>query len=146
MSDTKKIGTFLLFLGIFFLLIGMILLMDRKLLAMGNILFLIGFSILSGVASTLKFFGCAPGNFKDRWKKKWRGLATFEGGIVLVLLGYSKTGIFLELFGFISLFGSLFPIALAFLRKLPVVGKCLDLPGVSRIADKIAGKTMESMV
>jgi len=30
MSDTKKIGTFLLFLGIFFLVLGTLLLLDRK--------------------------------------------------------------------------------------------------------------------
>jgi len=36
MSDSRKIGTFFLFLGIFFLLLGMLLLFDRKLLAMGN--------------------------------------------------------------------------------------------------------------
>lgn len=145
MSDAKKVGTFLLFLGVFFLVLGTVLLLDRKLLAMGNLLFLIGFCILSGLSSTLKFFGFA-GNWQERWKKRWRGLLTFQGGVLLVLFGYAKTGMLLELFGFLNLFGSLFPIALAFLRKLPVIGQCLDLPGISLVADKIAGKSMDSMV
>jgi len=36
MSDSRKIGTFFLFLGVFFLFLGTLLLFDRKLLAMGN--------------------------------------------------------------------------------------------------------------
>lgn len=51
-----------------------------------------------------------------------------------------------ELFGFIALFGPFFPIALAFMRKLPVIGTILDLPVISTVADKIAGKEPESMV
>lgn len=96
--------------------------------------------------ATLKFFGYAGEGMKKRWQDRWRGLVTFQGGIILVLFGWTKLGMFLELFGFLNLFGSLFPIALAFLRRLPVIGPCLNLPGVSVVADKIAGKTSESMV
>lgn len=117
-----------------------------QLLAMGNLLFLSGFAILSGPMATLKFFGFAGEAWKERWEKRWRGLITFQGGILLVLFGYAKTGMFLEIFGFLNLFGALFPIALAFLRRLPVVGPLLNLPGVSVVADKIAGKSAESMV
>ena len=145
MSDTKKIGSFLMVLGIFFFFLGFVLLLDRKLLAMGNLLFLIGFCTLSGIGATLRFFGFA-GSWRERWTKRWRGLLTFQGGIVLVLFGYSKLGIFLQMFGFLNLYGPLFPIALAFLRKVPIIGPCLNLPGVSIVADKIAGKSIDSMV
>jgi hypothetical protein len=113
---------------------------------MGNLLFIIGFVILSGPLATLKFFGYAGDQWKERWQKRWRGLVTFQGGILLVVFGYTKLGMFCELFGFLNLFGSLFPIALAFLRRLPIIGPCLNLPGVSVVADKIAGKTSESML
>jgi len=101
---------------------------------------------MSGPVATLKFFGLAGDRWKERWQKSWRGLVTFMGGIALVLTGYSMLGMFCELFGFLNLFGQLFPIALAFLRRLPVVGSFLNLPGVSIVADRIAGKSNESMV
>lgn len=58
----------------------------------------------------------------------------------------TKTGMFCEIFGFLNLFGALFPIALAFLRKLPVIGPFLNLPIVATAADVVAGKQPESMV
>jgi hypothetical protein len=145
-SESRKIGTFILFLGIFFLLLGMLLLFDRKLLAMGNLLFLVGFSIMSGPLPTLKFFGLAGDSWKERWQKRWRGLITFMGGILLVLFGYTWSGMFCEMFGFLNLFGALFPTALALLRRLPIIGPCLNLPILATIADKIAGKETASMV
>ena len=146
-SESRKIGTFLLFLGVFFLLLGTLLLLDRKLLSLGNLLFLTGFSLMTGPMQTLKFFGLAGETWRERWQKRWRGLVTFMGGIALVLTGYTWLGMFCEAFGFLNLFGSLFPIALAFLRRFPVIGTVLNLPGVSVVADKIAGsKTTDSMV
>ena len=145
-SDARKIGTFFLFLGVFFLLLGMLLLFDRKLLSLGNLLFLSGFAIMSGPHQTLKFFGLAGEAWRERWQKRWRGLVTFIGGMALVLCGWPILGMFFELFGFLNLFGALFPIALAFLRRLPIVGPCLNMPVISYAADRIAGKTNESMV
>jgi len=101
---------------------------------------------MSGPFQTLKFFGLAGENMKDRWTKRGRGLVTFMGGILLVLFGYTVIGMFLEIFGFLNLFGALFPIALAFLRKIPIIGPCLNLPGISVLADTVAGKTSDSMV
>lgn len=147
-SDSKKIGIFFLLLGVLFLALGTLLLFDRKLLAMGNLMFLVGFAIISGPLASLKFFGLYGEGMRERWAKRWRGLLTFLGGILLVLFGYTMIGMFCEIFGFLNLFGSLFPVALAFLRKLPVVGPCLDLPMVAQLADAVAGKTKttESMV
>jgi len=48
-------------------------------LAMGNILFLIGITILLGVQRTLLFFAR---------KQKLKGTAAFAGGILLILLRY----------------------------------------------------------
>jgi hypothetical protein len=145
-SDQKKIGTFLLFVGIFFLFLGMLLLFDRKLLAMGNILFLVGFAFLSGLRRTLEFFGFMGAHMRERWERRWRGIVTFWGGIFLVMGGWPVTGMIVELFGFINLFASFFPLVLAFLRSLPVIGPVLNLPVVSSIVDRIAGKSSSSMV
>ena len=65
-SDSRKIGTVLLFLGMLFLTLGVMFLFDRKLLAMGNILFLSGFSFLSGAKRTLFFFGIWGDRVMDR--------------------------------------------------------------------------------
>lgn len=53
--------------GGFFLLFGLILLFDRALLAMGDILFLIGITLLLGPQRTFVFFAR---------KQKWRGIYT----------------------------------------------------------------------
>ena len=65
---------------------------------------------------------------------------TFFGGIILILFGYTFVGMIIECFGILNLFGSFFPMALAFLRQLPYIGQCLNLPVISTLADKIAGK------
>ena len=129
-KDTQKIGTGLLFLGVLFLFLGVMLLFDRGLLALGNILFLTGFAFLSGPTSTFKFFAR---------KKTWRGTVCFLGGVTLVMFGYVMIGMLLEIWGFLNLFGSFFPIALAFLKQLPFIGPVLSLPVVSQFLDVIAG-------
>mmetsp|Transcript_450 Transcript_450/g.1078 ORF Transcript_450/g.1078 Transcript_450/m.1078 type:complete len:148 (-) Transcript_450:1009-1452(-) len=146
LSDLRKIGLGLLGLGVFFLLLGMLLLFDRKLLAMGNILFLVGFTLLSTPRRTAEFFGLYGDRVRDRWQKRWRGLVTFFGGIYIVMAGYPVVGMLVELFGFVNLFGSFFPLVLAFLRSLPVVGPVLNMPVISTVADKLSGKPSQSMV
>ena len=41
--------------------------------------------------------------------------------------------------GFLNLFASFFPVALAFLRHMPVIGKVFNAPVVSKVMDKLAG-------
>jgi len=114
---------------------------------MGNILFLTGFAFLSGIKRTLEFFGLGCNErMKERWQKRWRGILTFLGGIVMVMSGWAVTGMLVELFGFINLFASFFPLVLSFLRTLPYVGAFLNLPVIRVVVDKIAGKTSGSMV
>mmetsp|Transcript_6466 Transcript_6466/g.8229 ORF Transcript_6466/g.8229 Transcript_6466/m.8229 type:complete len:150 (-) Transcript_6466:576-1025(-) len=146
LSDTRKIGTLLLFLGVVFLLLGMMLFFDSKLLAMGNIMFLVGFTFLSGIRRTLEFFGFMGDRMKERWQRRWRGIITFLGGIMLVMSGWGVIGMMVEIFGFLNLFGTFFPLVFSFLRTLPVIGPFLNLPGVSKVVDKISGKTSSSMV
>lgn len=72
-------------------------------------------------------------------KRKLRGIVAFFAGVGLIFFKYPKIGISIETFGFINLFGDFFPLAVAFLRKLPVVGHFLDLPVIKKGVDFIAG-------
>lgn len=64
----------------------------------------------------------------------------------MVLAGWSRIGMFVQLFGFINLFGSFMPLALSFLRTLPIIGTFLNLPVVSTVMDRLAGKEAPSKV
>ena len=89
-------------------------------------------------------------------------MACFFGGILLVIVfKFSYLGLCFELFGFLNLFGNFFPIALSAMRTMPVsrssgavffvkdntvpqvVGDFLNLPGVSPVADRLAGIPQE---
>jgi hypothetical protein len=65
---------------------------DRKFLAIGNLLFIFGFTMLTGFRSTIRFFGIGGEDWRNQWVKRWRGLISFIGGIGLTLAGYTITG------------------------------------------------------
>merc|ERR1711879_297392 len=88
-------------------------LFDRALLAMGNVLFLVGTVTIIGLEKTYAFF------FQ---RSRLSGSVCFFLGIVIVLWGWPVSGMLVEGFGFINLFGNFFPIALRFAQSLPVVG------------------------
>eukprot|EP01098_Paradermamoeba_levis_P012116 TRINITY_DN5239_c0_g1_i1.p1 TRINITY_DN5239_c0_g1~~TRINITY_DN5239_c0_g1_i1.p1 ORF type:complete len:140 (-),score=29.48 TRINITY_DN5239_c0_g1_i1:73-492(-) len=127
-DDNQKVGILLSGLGMLFTLIGVLLLFDRVLLAMGNLLFLAGVALVIGFRKTFRFF------FQQR---KIKGTICFLGGILLVIAGWTIIGIVVESFGFINLFGDFFPVALAFLRRLPVIGHLLNLPGIKQVVDRV---------
>ncbi|OQR96031.1 vesicle transporter GOT1B [Thraustotheca clavata] len=130
MDDNRKIGTLLLGVGFLFLFLGVMLFFDAALLAIGDVLFLSGLAMTIGVSRTIKFF-----TRKDRW----RGIVCFLGGIFLVMIRYPIIGMCVQSFGFLNLFGSFFPVAVAFLRQTPVLGTILNLPVIGDIVDKLAG-------
>ena len=53
-------------------------------------------------------------------------------------------GAALNPFGFVNLFGNFFPIALAAMRTMPVIGDFLRLPGISLLVEKLAGERKRS--
>jgi hypothetical protein len=130
MDDNRKIGTLLLGVGFLFLFLGVVLFFDAALLAIGDALFLSGLAMTIGLSRTVKFF-----TRRDRW----RGILCFLGGIFLVMIRWPIIGMCIQSFGFLNLFGSFFPVAIAFLRQTPVIGRVLNLPVVSDIVDKLAG-------
>eukprot|EP01112_Ceratiomyxa_fruticulosa_P022840 TRINITY_DN849_c0_g1_i5.p1 TRINITY_DN849_c0_g1~~TRINITY_DN849_c0_g1_i5.p1 ORF type:complete len:139 (-),score=2.25 TRINITY_DN849_c0_g1_i5:144-560(-) len=134
LDDRQKIGVLLTGFGIFFTFFGVLLFFDRGLLAIGNILFLSGVCFGLGWRKTMNFF------FQ---KRKLRGSICFLFGLFLVLIGWAFFGIIVEGFGFINLFGDFFPIAFAFLRRLPIIGNIFNLPGVKYIRDKFQSSNVD---
>ena len=132
LDDNRKIGTLLLGVGFLFLFLGVMLFFDSALLAIGDILFLCGLALTIGFSRTIKFFTRV---------ERWRGIACFLGGILLVFIRWPVIGMLVQSFGFLNLFGSFFPVAVAFLRQTPVIGTVLNLPVLSDIIDKLAGAT-----
>jgi len=61
-------------------------------------------------------------------KEKLRASICFCLGVFLVLRGNSFFGMLLEIFGFFNLFANFFPVVLAVLRNLPIVGDLLKKP------------------
>jgi hypothetical protein len=127
-TDFQKIGVGLAGFGIVFLFLGMVLLFDKGLLAIGNILFICGLAFVIGLERTFRFFF-------QRHKLKSTGF--FIGGMVIVLIGWPVVGMCVELYGFFLLFSGFFPVAVNFLRRVPVLGSILNLPGIRSVADRI---------
>jgi len=119
--------------GLFLTTLGVLLFLDRGLLAIGNILFLVGVSLIIGLQKTFVFF------FQQR---KLKGTIPFLGGIFLVIIGWPFVGMVMEIFGFINLFGNFFPYVLQFLQRMPITGTILNLPGVRQIVDKLVTKRL----
>merc|ERR1712042_213310 len=136
-TDVQKIGVGLAGFGVAFLFLGVCLLFDKGLLAIGNILFLSGLAFVIGLERTFRFF--------FQWHKL-RGSAAFFGGIFVVLFGWPLIGMCIEAYGFIVLFSGFFPVAINFLRRIPVIGSFLNLPGISSCMDRLAGDQYKTMI
>jgi hypothetical protein len=63
---------------------------------MGNILFLIGITLLLGPQRTFVFFAR---------KNKWKGTLAFWAGVLLILMRWPLVGFGVEMFGVFVLFG-----------------------------------------
>ncbi|KAF2487902.1 Got1/Sft2-like family-domain-containing protein [Neohortaea acidophila] len=116
LSDSQKIGVAFCSGGALFLLLGLIFLFDRALLAMGNILFLIGITLLLGPQRTFLFFAR---------KQKWRGSAAFWAGVLLILIRWTFVGILVEAVGIFYLFGEFFKTLAGFAYGIPIIGPYL---------------------
>ena len=116
--------------GLGFLFLGVLLFFDKALLAMGNVMFLMGLTLIIGVRKISSFF---------LQRKKVKGTVCFFLGLAIVLYGWPVVGMAIEAFGFANLFGDFFPVALAFITKIPVVGPVLcGIPGVSGLMARVA--------
>ncbi|KAJ4305401.1 Golgi Transport [Kalmusia sp. IMI 367209] len=125
LTDTQKIGVAFCSGGGFFLLGGVMMFFDRAMLAMGNILFLIGLTLIIGVQKTAAFFAR---------RQKWKGTAAFAAGITLILLKWAFFGFLIELYGILVLFGDFFATIAGFVGNIPIVG-----PYIAQALEKISG-------
>ncbi|XP_059080655.1 vesicle transport protein GOT1B-like isoform X2 [Tigriopus californicus] len=133
-TDFQKIGVGLAGFGVSFLFLGVLLLFDKGLIAIGNILFLSGLAFVIGLERTFRFF--------FQWHKA-RGSIAFFGGISVVLFGYPLIGMLIECYGFFVLFSGFFPVAINFLRRIPVIGTILNMPPISTAAAYLAAEDPE---
>uniref|UniRef100_A0A8P4GN14 Golgi transport 1Bb n=1 Tax=Dicentrarchus labrax TaxID=13489 RepID=A0A8P4GN14_DICLA len=123
--SSTEIGMGLTGFGVFFLFFGMMLFFDKALLAIGNILFVSGLSFVIGLERTFRFF------FQ---RHKVKATSFFLGGVLVVLIGWPIIGVVLEIYGFFLLFRGFFPVAIGFIRRVPVLGSLLSLPGISTVS------------
>uniref|UniRef100_A0AC11DVT8 KiSS-1 metastasis suppressor n=1 Tax=Ovis aries TaxID=9940 RepID=A0AC11DVT8_SHEEP len=123
-TEESEIGVGTTGFGIFFILFGMLLYFDSVLLAFGNLLFLTGLSFIIGLRRTFSFF------FQ---RHKLKGTSFFLGGVVIVLLRWPLLGMFLETYGFFSLFRGFFPVAFGFL------GSASNIPFLSALFQRLQG-------
>ncbi|XP_033126310.1 vesicle transport protein GOT1B-like [Anneissia japonica] len=126
-TDLQKIGVGLAGFGVFFLFLGVLFFFDGGLLAIGNILFLSGLALVIGLERTFRFF------FQSH---KLKATGFFVGGMVVVLVGWPLVGMCVETYGFFLLFRGFFPVAINFLRRVPVIGTLLSLPGINSFVSR----------
>ncbi|KAF1953500.1 got1 family protein [Byssothecium circinans] len=132
LTDTQKIGVAFCSGGGFFLLGGVMMFFDRSMLAMGNILFLIGLTLIIGPQKTAAFFAR---------RQKWKGTAAFLVGITLILLRWPFFGFLIEMYGILVLFGDFFATIAGFLGNVPVVG-----PWIQRALERVGAGRGDSQV
>lgn len=129
LTDQRKIGLGLTGCGFLFTVLGMLLLFDRGLIAMGNLMFLAGLSTTIGFSSTFAFF---------TKKKNRKGSVFYIAGCGLVVYGWTIIGLLLELYGFWLLFCEFLPTFLQFIRRVPYLGRILDLPILKTLFNRVA--------
>ncbi|XP_063703288.1 vesicle transport protein GOT1B [Culicoides brevitarsis] len=136
-TDMQKIGVGLTGFGLLFLFLGVILLFDKGLLAIGNILFICGLGCVIGLERTFRFF------FQ---KHKIKASVAFLGGIIVVLCGFPLIGMIIESYGFFLLFSGFFPVAINFLRRVPIIGSILNFPVIDNMVTKLIGDSERTRV
>lgn len=120
-----------------------------------QILFICGLACVIGLERTFRFF------FQ---RKKVKASIAFFGGIVIVLVGWPLVGMIIESYGFFLLFrwaeahrlkanhslnvflfsffcSGFFPVAVNFLRRVPILGRFLNLPGISGVSEWTSPRT-----
>lgn len=115
-KGNRKIGLPLLGIGAILTVLGVGLFFNKMLMRLGNLFFVAGIPMTIGPGRTAGYF------FQP---KKARATACLTSGIILVFIGWPILGIILEAFGFLNLFGNMFPFAFAIIKQMPIIGPFL---------------------
>lgn len=83
---------------------------------------------------------CAYQHYKECCLSWPQGSIFYLGGCAFVVVGWSVIGLLLEAYGFWLLFCEFIPTALQFFRRVPVMGKVLDLPLIKTVSRVCAAK------
>lgn len=115
-TGNRKIGLPLLGIGAALTVLGISLFFNKTLMRLGNLFFVAGVPMTIGPGRTAGYF------FQPT---KARATGCLALGIFLVFVGWPVLGIALEVFGFLNLFGNMFPVAMVVLKTMPVIGPLL---------------------
>eukprot|EP00286_Rhodomonas_abbreviata_P015516 CAMPEP_0181329572 /NCGR_PEP_ID=MMETSP1101-20121128/23380_1 /TAXON_ID=46948 /ORGANISM="Rhodomonas abbreviata, Strain Caron Lab Isolate" /LENGTH=238 /DNA_ID=CAMNT_0023438655 /DNA_START=276 /DNA_END=989 /DNA_ORIENTATION=+ len=105
-TTQRKVGLGLVAVGILLSMLGFMLFMNRSLIGSGNLMIISGVVVLAGWSRTKEFL--------FQWERA-RGTGIFLFGVYLVLKGWARLGVLVELFGILNLFANFMP-ALVSLR------------------------------
>ena len=83
-----------------------------------------------GPSRTLRFF-----SRKDRI----RGIISFFGGVLLVMIRWPIIGMICQLYGLVYLFGQFFPIAAQSMQDTPIIGDILRMPAIANFFASFGG-------
>ena len=108
----RKTGLIMCAAGAASTMLGVSLFFEKNLIRLGNVLLVAGAPIVVGPARASRYV-LNPA--------KLRGTLCFAAGFLLVLSGHPLLGIVVEVFGFLNLFGNLFPLFTAMFKNLPFV-------------------------
>jgi len=107
-------GLILSGMGILMTFIGIALFFNSTILKFGNILFISGLPLVIGTGRFITYVTNPS---------RLRATSTFLLGVFLVVLaGWPVIGMMVEIFGFLNLFGNLFPLLRGIFQRLPVAG------------------------
>lgn len=115
-TGNRQIGLPLLGIGAVLTILGVSLFFNKTLMRLGNLFFVAGVPMTIGPGRTAGYF------FQPT---KARATGCLTVGIFLVFVGWPVLGIILEIFGFLNLFGNMFPVAMAVLKTMPGIGPLL---------------------
>jgi len=113
----RKVGLPMVALGGFTMMAGIASFFNKFLLRLSHILICVGAPLIFGP-------GRVAGYFLN--PKKSRATITFGAGLFLVMVGHPFLGMILEVFGFLNLFGNMFPLLKVMLRTVPGIGNLFD--------------------
>lgn len=126
---STEFGAAFIVFGVAFFFFGVFTFFDAALLALGNILLLVGLTLVIGPQKTLNYF-LRP--------SKLRGTVCFAVGILMIFLKHAFIGFAIESVGILFLFGDVLNLIVTFLRSMPVIGPILNHPSVAPYVDRMA--------